>query len=90
MHPELTANSEALGEHKQSEPFSVRPVLYIIILVLSICSAYAYKLRTDGIFSCPADGYPSDRYLAYCNTVSYGDYDHGAFWFGLVLRPPLM
>jgi hypothetical protein len=27
--------------------------------------------------------YSSDRYLSYCNATSYGDYDHGAIWFGL-------
>jgi hypothetical protein len=62
----------------------VRPQLYIIICVLVIVGAYGYKLRIEGIFACPADrGYSSNAYLAYCNVTSYGDYDHGAFWFGL-------
>jgi len=62
-----------------------RPVFYIIILVLAAIVAYAYKLRTEGIFACGADGYyaSSDAYLAYCHASAYGDYDHGAVWFGL-------
>jgi hypothetical protein len=62
----------------------IRPVLYIIVLILSLVATYAYKLRTQGIFACTADGYyPTDAYLGYCNATAYGDYDHGAFWFGL-------
>jgi len=30
-----------------------------------------------------ADGYTSDRYLAYCHATGYGDYEHGVFWFSL-------
>ena len=70
-------------KNKASGLFSVKPALYIIILTLSICGAYAYKLRVDGIFACSTDGYISDRYLVDCNASAYGDYDHGAFWFGL-------
>ncbi len=83
MRTALTGNPGTSDMHTRPGLFSVRPALYIIILALSVCAAYAYKLRTDGIFACPADGYTADRYLAYCNAVSYGDYDHGAFWFGL-------
>ena len=43
---------------------------------------FLYQLRTDNIFACPASGYTSDRYLSNCGT-SYGDYEHGAFWFDL-------
>ena len=62
---------------------AVRPALYLVILVFSLLAALGYKLRTDGVFACPASGYGSDHYLAYCQTGGYGDYDHGAFWFGL-------
>jgi hypothetical protein len=58
-----------------------RPALYVAIILCSLLGAFAYKLRTDGIFACPASGYGSDQYLAYCQTTGYGDYDHGAFWF---------
>ena len=45
--------------------------------------AFAYVLRTNGVFACSASGYGPNVYLAYCNSTAYGDYDHGAFWFGL-------
>ncbi len=66
-----------------SPRFLARPALYISIVLGVVLAAYAYKLRTDGIFACSAEGYTSDRYLAYCHAKGYGDYEHGAFWFGL-------
>jgi hypothetical protein len=60
-----------------------RPTLYLIIILCSILGALAYKLRAESIFACPASGYGSGQYLAYCQTTGYGDYDHGAFWFNL-------
>jgi hypothetical protein len=46
-------------------------------------AAYAYEVRTYTIFACSADGYDSDRYIAYCNGANYADYEHGAFHFDL-------
>ena len=63
--------------------FASRPAIYILIIIFAVVAAYAYKLRTEGIFSCQADGYTFDRYLAYCNGADFGDYEHGAFWFDL-------
>ena len=83
MHPDLTVHSATFGEKKKLRLLSVNPVVYIIVLVLSIYGTYAYKLRVDGIFACSAEGYASDHYLADCNAGAYGDYDHGAFWFDL-------
>ena len=60
-----------------------RPVVYILVIVFAVIAAYAYTLRTEGIFSCQADGYSGDRYLAYCNGTQFADYEHGAFWFDL-------
>jgi hypothetical protein len=60
-----------------------KPALYLVILLCTILGALAYKLRTDTIFGCPADGYEPDQYLAYCHAADYGDYDRGAFWFDL-------
>jgi hypothetical protein len=57
------------------------PLAYAMVLVIAACAVFAYELRTNGIFACGADGYGDDTYLAYCNSVSYGDYDHGALWF---------
>ena len=63
--------------------FATRPTIYILILLSAFLASYLYKLRVDYIFSCPASGYTSDRYLTYCDATNYGDYEHGAFWFDL-------
>jgi hypothetical protein len=63
--------------------FAARPVLYIAIILGVLVAAYCYKLRTEGIFSCQANGYGTNWYLAYCNAAGYGDYEHGAVYFGL-------
>jgi hypothetical protein len=60
-----------------------RPGAYIAIILAVILGSCAYGLRTNGIFSCQASGYGPDGYAAYCQATSYGDYDHGAFWFDL-------
>jgi hypothetical protein len=56
---------------------------YTAIIFVVIVMAGAYAARKRGVFACSASGYDTDRYLAYCQAVNYGDYDHGAFWFGL-------
>lgn len=63
----------------------IHPALYGAILVLCMVGTYVYKLRAHGIFACTAQGYyaSTSAYLGYCNATAYGDYDHGAFWFGL-------
>ena len=63
--------------------FIGRPTVYILILLCACVFSCLYKLRADNIFSCQASGYTADTYLAYCDAPGYGDYDHGAFWFGL-------
>ncbi len=50
---------------------------------MAMVGAYLFKLRTEGAFSCTAEGYRTDRYMGYCDGSAYGDYDHGAVWFGL-------
>jgi hypothetical protein len=62
---------------------SARSGLYILLLLTVALGAGAYSLRKYGIFSCQASGYGADGYLGYCGATSYGDYDHGAIWFGL-------
>jgi hypothetical protein len=57
--------------------------IYICVIVSVILVVSVYKIRTDSIFSCQADGYDADRYLGYCNGAHYGDYEHGAFYFDL-------
>jgi hypothetical protein len=63
--------------------FASRLTTYICILLFSALGATVYKFRADTIFTCQADGYNSDRYLAYCNGANYADYEHGAFAFDL-------
>jgi hypothetical protein len=63
--------------------FASRATIYICLVLVAILAAYAYRFRTYTIFSCQADGYTADRYIAYCNGASYADYEHGAFEFDL-------
>ena len=65
------------------KPLAIRPVLYSVVLVMAMVGAYLFKLRTEGAFSCTAEGYRTDGYMGYCDGSAYGDYDHGAVWFGL-------
>jgi hypothetical protein len=60
-----------------------RPKLYLVILLCSAVVPFAYQVRTHGVFACPAAGYGPQSYLADCEADSFGDYDHGAFWFGM-------
>ncbi len=57
--------------------------VYLVLLVGALLIAGARQMLLDQIFACPASGYGSERYLAYCQAPQYGDYDHGAFWFRL-------
>jgi hypothetical protein len=72
-----------LMSEKREGLFAGRPAIYICVILGAILVACTYKLRTYTIFACQADGYNSDRYIAYCNGAGYADYEHGAFWFGL-------
>jgi hypothetical protein len=77
-------DASAIGVHRKNKTlFTDRPAVYILIVFVAVVSAYAYLLRTKGIFSCQADGYTPDRYLAYCEGAQFGDYEHGALWFDL-------
>ena len=62
---------------------NARPGAYILIILAVVVGTFVYSLRTNGIFACQTAGYGSDRYLAYCQAMKYGDYDYGAFWFDL-------
>lgn len=59
------------------------PTLFVLLVACSFAGTLVYKLRIDGIFACPASGYGTNAYLSDCTARTYGDYDHGAFWFGL-------
>jgi hypothetical protein len=69
--------------HDRSLVLAARSGLYITLVLAVAFTTCVYGLRKYGIFACQASEYGSDRYLSYCNATSYGDYDHGAIWFGL-------
>jgi hypothetical protein len=59
-----------------------RAGLYILAVLAAMVGAFLFHMREAGIFACPA-AYGGNRYLGYCQGSAYGDYDHGALWFGL-------
>ena len=63
--------------------FKARPAIYILIVLAAFATSFFHRFRNNMIFACPATGYTADRYLAYCGASNYGDYENGAFWFGL-------
>src|SRR5215470_9376009 len=68
---------------KREGLFASRPSIYVSIVLVALLAGFGFQLRTRTIFSCQADGYGTDRYIAYCNGAGYADYEHGAFWFDL-------
>jgi hypothetical protein len=68
---------------KRDGLFKERLATYILILLVTCAASFLYKFRADNIFACPAGGYTSDRYLAYCEATNYSDYEHGGFLFDL-------
>ena len=75
--------SIAFSRVREAFAVAVNPRLYILLVVYSALGAGIYGIRTYGILGCQASGYNPDTYLGYCGATSYGDYDHGAMWFGL-------
>jgi hypothetical protein len=75
--------SDVPGRGRGGFVLATRSGLYTMLVLAVALGAGAYSLRKHGIFSCSASGYSSDGYLGYCGATSYGDYDHGAIWFGL-------
>lgn len=62
---------------------TARSGAYISIVLAVLLAAWPYSFRAHSIFVCQAPGHGSDEYIAYCQTTAYGDYDYGAFWFGM-------
>lgn len=62
------------------------PAIYAAVVLVATFTACLFSLRAYGIFACQASEYTADRYLGYCGSRHYGDYDHGAFWFGMEPR----
>jgi hypothetical protein len=72
-----------MSQYGRADHFSARPALYLAIVIVTILAAGLGKRGAEGIFACQAGLYTPNRYLAYCDAPGYGDYDHGAIWFGL-------
>ena len=78
----ISLKPAALGK-KREGLLANRITVYICIILVASLASYGHWIRTRSIFACMADGYTADRYVANCNATGYGDYEHGAFWFGL-------
>lgn len=57
--------------------------LYSTAIITAAVVGFLFSARMSGILACQAPDAPRDEYLAYCNVANFGDYDHGAFWYGL-------
>lgn len=80
----LTRERDGVNESSTLRPeTTVAPRAFSVVVVAVLVASALYALRTSGIFACQAQGYGTGRYLSYCQAVKYGDYDHGAIWFGL-------
>ena len=56
---------------------------YIILVVAAAISGFLYGARKNGLFACQAPDRAANQYVGLCDVLNFGDYDHGAFWFGL-------
>lgn len=84
MTPARSYALEDTKDDRTRQRLRSRPIVYLLTILCVMVGAFLYVLRWDGIFACPAREYADgDRYLAYCQARTYGDYDHGAFWFAL-------
>src|SRR5262245_57299268 len=79
----MSATADAAEPPQLAWYRKVVPASFALLIACSFFGTFVYKLRFDGIFACPASGYGTNAYLSDCAARSYGDYDHGAFWFGL-------
>ncbi len=80
---ESIAHSGVLAPKYERRFLTARYGVYILIVLSVLLAAWPYSFRAHSIFACQAPGHGSDEYVAYCQTTAYGDYDYGAFWFGM-------
>jgi hypothetical protein len=64
------------------------PVSFRFYVIVVLCAALPTALLglfwpVIGITNCHGEGYSSDRFLAYCESTDYGDYEHGALYYDL-------
>jgi hypothetical protein len=79
----MASRSEPSPSAANRTPGIGTPLLYVALVAAVVLAVFLYDLRTSGIFACSSAAQEPGRYLAYCNSGVYNDYDHGAFWFGL-------
>jgi hypothetical protein len=78
----MSLKPETWGKQR-SGLFASLPTAYICMVLIAALASYAFWMHRHSIFGCQANGYNADRYLGYCDASGYGDYEHGAIWFGL-------
>jgi hypothetical protein len=83
MPPSRNLQPPGLTGAPAREFLVARSGAYILIILTVVLGAGVYGFRERSVFNCQASGYGSDGYLAYCGAAGFGDYDYGAFWFGL-------
>ena len=64
------------------------PVSFRSYVIVVLCAALPTALLglfwpVIGITNCHGEGYRADRFLAYCESTGYGDYEHGALYYDL-------
>lgn len=55
-------------------------ILVVVALPLVSCLTFVAWDLFSFVSQCSAQGYSSDRFLAYCESKQYGDYEHGAYF----------
>jgi len=78
----VSVKPETAGK-KPEGLFASMTTIYVCIILVAALASYGLWMRKHSIFGCMANGYTADRYIAYCDATNYGDYEHGALWFGL-------
>jgi hypothetical protein len=79
----MPANADVIEPGQPAWYRKAVPALFVLLIACSFGGTFVYKVRVEGIFACPASGYGANAYVSDCTAGTYGDYDHGAFWFGL-------
>lgn len=79
----MPANADVIESGHPAWYRKAVPALFVLLIACSFGGTFVYKVRVEGIFACPASGYGANAYVSDCTAGTYGDYDHGAFWFGL-------
>ena len=69
--------------HANTSTTKARNGFYIVMILAAASAGFVYGARTTGLFACQPPAVVENEYVGTCNVTQYGDYDHGALWFGL-------